>query len=355
MSFKRVITIGSAIVAVSAILGGCSHSGSASSHNTKHQDKSVALVTNASGVDDKSFNQAAWAGAKAVGAKYGLKRGKGGYDYFASSSDGDYLPNMNQAANAGYKTIFGIGFQFNQAISKAAKAHPKNNFVIVDNVVKGQKNVASVSFRSNEAAYQAGVVAARTTKTGKLGFIGAVKSDIIDLFQAGFSQGAKAEAKKLHKQITIKNQLVGSFTAPDKGKSIAQAMYASGVDVIDTAAGSTGNGVFIAAKAINQTKPAAKKVWVIGVDSDQQAQGAYKDSTGKSANFCLTSIMTGVDAAVKDIVSRKAFPGGQLLSYGLKEKGVYLTRGFISSSAWQQAQIAGKGIISGQIKVSQHP
>ncbi|WP_281828827.1 BMP family lipoprotein [Lactobacillus amylolyticus] len=353
MKVKNIVKSGLIVALSGLLLAGCGHKQSATT--TKHKDKSIALVVNGSGVDDKSFNQSAWEGTKAVAKKYGLTRGKGGYDYFSSQSDGDYLPNMNQAATAGYKNIFGVGFQFNQAIEESAKAHPKSNYVIVDNVVKGYKNVASVNFRSNEAAYLAGVIAAKTTKTHKVGFVGAMKSDIIDLFQAGFNQGVKDEAKVLGKKITVQNTYVGSFTAPDKAKSIAQAMYAGGVDVISTAAGDSGNGVFIAAKSINQTKPASQKVWVMGVDSDQQSQGAYKDSEGKKSNFCLTSIMTGVDSAVKNIVERKSFPGGKTLSYGLKEHGVYLTRGFISTKNWNYSQKVAKKIEKGKIKVAIHP
>ena len=44
------------------------------------------------------------------------------------------------------------------------------NYVLIDDVIKDQKNVASVTFADNEAAYLAGVAAAKTTKTKQVGF-----------------------------------------------------------------------------------------------------------------------------------------------------------------------------------------
>ena len=74
-----------------------------------------------------------------------------------------------------------------------------------------------------------------------------------------------------------------------KGTTIASTMYASGVDVIYQAAGGTGTGVFTAAKDVNEKLDADsdKKVWVIGVDRDQTAEGNYTSSDKKKSNFCL--------------------------------------------------------------------
>ncbi len=69
------------------------------------------------------------------------------------------------------------------------------------------------------------------------------------------------------------NQYAGDFSAPDKGRSIAQGMYAQNADIIFHASGGTGNGVFQEAKSLNESGD--KKVWVIGVDRDQSDEGEY--------------------------------------------------------------------------------
>jgi len=239
-----------AIVATAGLsalmLGACGHRGG-NTNNPKKDKLSVALITGGFGVSDNSFGQMSWQGIKKYANEYGLKKGLGGYNYFQGSSASDYETEMEQAAQANYNTIIAAGFEFAPAIQKAAQKYPKKKFVLIDAQAKG-KNVASVMFKSQEASFLAGVAAAKTSKTGKLGWIGGVKSEILDEFQAGFNQGAKWEAKKLHKKVTIDNEYVGSFTDVSKEKSIAKAMYAKGVDVISQASGGASMGLFSEAK-----------------------------------------------------------------------------------------------------------
>ena len=335
--FKKILSVGAIVFAAGLALTACSgkKQGASTNKDTKH---GIALITDQNGVDDHSFNQAAWAGFKAYGKEHGLKQGKGGYQYFQSSGPSDFVPNFDQASKAGYQTIFGVGFELQQAVSQAAKKNPKKNFVIVDSVVNGQKNVASVTFKSNEASYLGGLAAAYTTKTNKVGFIGGAKSAIIDLFEAGFRQGVADGAKALHKKITVQTQYIGNFTATDKAKSIAQSMYANKADIIYQAAGNAGNGVFQEAKDYNQTLPADKKVWVIGVDVDQSGLGNYTAKNGKKANFTLTSVLKGLNVATKSIANdayNNKFPG--------------------SDKAWQAVQKARTQIIDGKINVATKP
>ncbi|RVU71173.1 MULTISPECIES: BMP family protein [Lactobacillus] len=355
--FKKILSFGAVVVTATLALTACSgkKQGASNNKDTKH---GIALITDQNGVDDHSFYQAAWAGFKAYGKEHGLKQGKGGYQYFQSSGPSDFVPNFDQASNAGYQTIFGVGFQLQQAVSKAAKKNPKKNFVIIDSVITGQKNVASVTFKSNEASYLGGLAAAYTTKTNKVGFIGGAKSEIIDLFEAGFKQGVADGAKALHKKISVETQYIGNFTATDKAKSIAQSMYANKADIIYQAAGNAGNGVFQEAKDFNQTRPANKKVWVIGVDVDQASLGNYTAKGGQKANFTLTSVLKGLNVATESIANdayHNKFPGGKHLVYGLKDNGVSITKGQLSAKAWQAVQAARKQIVAGKIQVATKP
>lgn len=339
------------------MLGACGHRGN-NVNDAKKAKMSVALITNGSGVDDASFNQMAWNGLKKFGKENGLKKGLGGYNYFVAAQPSDYEPEMEQATQAGFKTVMAAGFEYDQAIEKAAKKNPDKNFVIIDSVAKG-KNVASVMFKSQEASFLAGVAAAKTSKTGKLGWIGGCKSAILSEFEAGFVQGAKWEAKKLNKKITVDRVYIGSFTDTAKEKSVAHAMYAKGIDVISQASGGASKGLFVEANDINSQKTSAQlkksKVWALGVDSDQHTLGNFKTKDGKKDNSCLTSIMTRVDT-VAYLLAKKAaqdkFPGGKYLTYGLRENAVSLNKDQISSDAWQDVQDAKKQIVNGKIKVA---
>lgn len=358
MKNVKKIAIATVAGASALMLGACGHKGGNNANNNKNEKLSVALITGGYGVSDNSFGQAAWNGLKKYGKEYNLSKGAGGYNYFQAASASDYQTEMEQAANAKYNTIIAAGFQFAEAIQKTAQKYPKNKFVIIDSQAKG-KNVASVMFKSQEASFLAGVAAAKTSKTGKLGWIGAAKSEILSEFEAGFVQGAKWEAKKLHKKVSVDTAYTGSFTDVAKEKSIAKAMYAKGIDVISQASGGASQGLFTEANDINSQKTSAElkksKVYALGVDSDQSALGKFKTKDGKKDNSVLTSIMTRVDNVAYMLSKRSAegkFPGGQYLKYGLKENAVSLTRGQIDSSTWKDAQEAKKQILNGKIKVA---
>lgn len=342
------------VLSLSACAG--KKSGTSNSGSSKTTKNTVALITDTGGVDDRSFNQSAWEGLQKWGKEHDLKRGNSGFQYFQSDNESSYIPNIDQAMQAGFKTIFGIGYKLKDAIKQSAKKDPKTNFVIIDDSIDGIKNVVSATFKDNESSYLAGVAAAYTTKTNTVGFIGGVKGDVIDRFDAGYTEGVKAGAKELGKSIKIINQYAGDFSAPDKGKSIAQGMYQQGADIIFHASGATGNGVFQEAKSINQA--GTKQVWVIGVDRDQTTEGKYKTKDGKSANFTLTSTLKGVGAVTEDLANlamKDKFPGGKHMIYGLKDDGVGLTKGQLSSKAQKAVDAAKQDIIDGKVKVSEHP
>lgn len=98
--FKKILSFGAILASVGIALSACSgkKQDTGGSKISKH---SIALITDSNGVDDHSFNQAAWEGFKAYGKEHDLKQGKGGYQYFQSSGAADYTPNFNQAASAG--------------------------------------------------------------------------------------------------------------------------------------------------------------------------------------------------------------------------------------------------------------
>ncbi|MFS9438230.1 BMP family lipoprotein [Streptococcus sobrinus] len=341
---KKLIGLGLAVVAILS-LGACSRSSQSSSSKVK-----AAIVTDTGGVDDKSFNQSAWEGMKAWGKENKLKE-KTDYTYFQSKSESDYATNLDAAQNKGFNLVFGIGYNLHDAISDAAKANTKTNYVLIDSEVIGQKNVASVLFADNEGAYLAGIAAAMQTKTNHVGFVGGVKSDTITRFETGF----KAGVASVNKDIKVDVQYVGSYNDATNGKGIADSMYSSGADVIYHAAGASGTGVFTAAKDIDQKLSADSKdkVWVIGVDRDQTDEGNYK-ATDKESNFVLTSTIKEVGTVVKDIANDqldgKKFQA-KTTTYGLKDKGVDIVTNNLPEKTKKAVESAKKDIIDGKTTV----
>ena len=94
-----------------------------------------------------------------------------------------------------------------------AKDNSSINYVIIDDVIEGQKNVASAVFADNEAAYLAGVAAAKTTKTKQVGFIDGIEGAVITRFEKGFEAGVKS----VDPSIKIQVDYAGSFGDAAKG------------------------------------------------------------------------------------------------------------------------------------------
>src|SRR6185369_7149699 len=99
-------------------------------------------------------------------------------------------------------------------------------------------------FREHEGSYLVGMIAARASKTGTLGFLGGMDIGLIHRFAKGYEEGARA----VNPDIKIVRNYVGvtdaAWNNPGKGKEIALSQIGKGADVIFTAAGNSGLGAF---------------------------------------------------------------------------------------------------------------
>ena len=340
-----------ALLASGTLLAACG------SNDSKEESKggdnkdtfSVAMVTDTGGIDDRSFNQSTWEGIQAYGKEAGLKKGDGGYDYLQSASDSDFTTNINNLVRRNFDLVFAVGFKLEDSVKEVAAQQKDAKIAIIDSVVPDLDNVASIMFKANEASYLAGVAAALESKTGKIGFLGGMEGNIIGGFEAGFVAGAKAADPK----VKVDVQYAGSFGDAAKGQTIAKRMYDSGADIVFHAAGGTGQGLFT--EAIAQKK-SGNDVWAIGVDRDQYDEGKVDDKT----NIVMTSVLKRVDVAAQDMIKRSAagdFPGGETVTYGLKDDGVGLadSHGAISEKTQKEIDKAQKDIVDGKIEVPEQP
>ncbi|MDI2589204.1 BMP family protein [Psychrobacillus sp. NEAU-3TGS] len=353
---KRKFGLGlSLVLAAGTILGACGAKDEETKTSTgsegtdtgtsETKDFSIAMVTDVGGVDDKSFNQLAWEGIEAFGKENGLEKGDGGYDYLQSSSDADYITNLNSLVRRDFDVVYGIGFLMEEPIGNIADQQPDAQLAIIDAIVD-KPNVASVMFKEQEGSFLAGVAAALMSESKQIGFVGGMEIPVIERFEAGFVEGVKA----VDPSIKVDVQYTGKFDDAALGKTTANRMYSSGIDIIFHAAGGTGNGVFAEAKE-RKTKDPNANVWVIGVDSDQYEEGAVGDK-----NITLTSMQKRVDVAVQTIAKEAMdgnFPGGKTVTYGLAEKGVQLadSRGAIPQDILDQIEEYSKKIVDGEITV----
>jgi basic membrane protein A and related proteins len=301
-------------LALSVVLAGCggkkqepAPSGTAPTPAPAAEAKKwkVGMATDLGGLNDESFNQAANEGLKKL-EKEGVS-----VRPIESKKEADYEPNFRSLMEQKYDLIWGIGFLMHDALDKVAKENPTQKFAIIDEEVK-QPNVASVKFREEEGSFLMGIIAAKTTKTKKVGFVGGMDIDVIHHFDYGF----KAGVKTIDPTVQVITVYTGSFTDAAKGKDTALSMISQGADVIFHASGNTGTGAIEAA--------ASKKVFAIGVDKDQNSL---------AKEYVISSMMKRVDNAVynvsKAMIDGK-FAGGTVQSLGLKEDGV----GYAPSTLW---------------------
>ena len=312
--------------------------------------KKVGLLFDLAGRGDQSFNDSA-----ACGLDRAAKDLKIAPSESVQAKEGDRAERAKALASKN-EMVAAVGFLWATPIEEAAKASPNVKFAIVDAVV-AQPNVYSITFAEEQGSYLVGAAAALQTKSKKIGFIGGVENDLIKKFAAGYVAGAKAANSAVTvdvKYITPDGDFSG-FTAPDKAKVIADKMYSDGVDIIYAAAGSSGAGMFEAAKAYTDKNGASKKVWGIGVDSDQY------NTVGKDLQpFVLTSMLKRVDVAVYDSIksfTSGSFAGGKAEAFDLKREGVgySTTGGFLTADTIKKLDGYKADIIAGKITVPTKP
>lgn len=296
----------------------------------------VGIVFDIGGKDDRSFNAAANVGA--------LKAAKDFPIVFRDVEPGDPTsiePAQRAFAQYGYNLIIGVGFAQGPILVEVAKDYPRLHFVLIDSVADSP-NVASLIFKEHEGSFLVGMIAAYTSKTGKLGFVGGMDIPLIHRFQTGYIEGAKY----VNPNIVVLSNYVGitdaAWNNPGKGRELANSQYEQGADVIFQAAGNSGLGVFDAAESY--------KKFAIGVDSNQN---------WVKPGFILTSMIKRIDTAVYEVIKDETeghFQGGVHV-YGLENKGVdyaldEYNKALIPQDVIEKVEKAKQDIIAGKIKVT---
>src|SRR6476620_6736805 len=156
------------------------------SYSTDDKSKiHVGIVFDIGGKDDRSFNAAAFAGVKCAETGNwpdGTPCGKPALNIvlrdIEPGNPTSIEPAMRAFAERGYDLIIGVGFAQAPIMQSVARDYPNIRFAIVDGVIfeddgKTQKsNVASLVFKEHEGSYLVGMLAAKTSKTGTIGFLG---------------------------------------------------------------------------------------------------------------------------------------------------------------------------------------
>jgi len=312
----------------------------------------VRLLTDSSGVDDKSFNAAAWRGIlEFYGDTAANPKQKGkAYDWVTTQDQSMYVPNLRMVTDQGYDLIIVNGFTWDESLTIVSKDNPSQKYLIVDVGWVEAGNVMQAVYAEHEGSYLVGVAAAlKALEDGvpspRFGFIGGMPSSVITKFEVGYVQGILS----IIPDAEIVDYYVDSWDEPALAKSQSILWYDSGVYAIFSAAGNSGNGTIAQAK---EYRILGKNVWAIGVDSDQYEDGLYnaKDSA------VLTSMLKRVENSVifaLNAVKNKTFKPSVIV-FDLKAEGVGYSalNPALSKNITDRLELIKAQIANGNIKVA---
>lgn len=254
---------------------------------------SIAVVLDEIGENDRSFNQYTLKGVRDAARTLGFR-----LSYTVSRSSADYERDIEAFAAGGADLIITAGLLLADATAAVAQRHPATRFAIVDTVYDPARyqgdlrNVTSLMFAEDEAAYPAGVLAGCLSRTGTVATVAGMELPPVIRYVTGFQNGARS----VNPAIRTLNVYIPSFNDQAAGRQAGQDFLGQGADVIFGVGGNTGNGALLAAHEAGRM--------AIGVDVDQYF--TYPEV----APSLITSAAKNVDAAAAAAV--EAFAAGEL-------------------------------------------
>jgi Uncharacterized ABC-type transport system, periplasmic component/surface lipoprotein len=341
----------------------------------KQQDLGVALITSAAGANDKGYNESAIKGLELAKKQFGVN-----YKVVESS---DIPGSLTQLADAGYKVIFSLEYNFDALIKgvggkKAiAEQYPNTTFVVFNdspnldqNGKVINKNVVSVLFDVHEASFMAGVLSVLVNENAKtlfnaqdysftsgdagrkIGFLGGTKSNGITVFSYGFAEGINYEAKKLNVKYTYFSDYNAGFTDSAAGATKANTYYQNGANIVFGVAGAVGDGIDSKAKEI-------KKLSIeVDANKDDNQPGYILTSVLKNTKVPVLAIIKNLKNNTLNQVN------GKVISYNLASGATGITDLSVIESKvtpqgkakWNEIKgelnAVAKKIASGAIKVT---
>jgi basic membrane protein A len=308
-------------------------------------------ITDTGGIDDKSFNQTAWAGMERAAEELGVE-----VQFLESQQQTDYARNIDAMIEDECDLIITVGFLLGEDTATAAAANPDSNFAIVDFAYDPPiDNVLGLVYSTDQAAFLAGYVAAAATETGIVGTFGGINIPTVTIFMDGFALGVQyynetndADVQVLGWDVEAHDGLfTGNFESTDDGRAFGESLMDEGADIIMPVAGPVGLGT---AAAVQERGDA----WLIGVDTD------WTQSAPDFADIILTSVLKRMDNSVFNVIElamNGEFVGGVFVS-DLENEGVGIAEvaeGAVSDEVLEVLPELMQAIIDGEIETSPPP
>lgn len=200
--------------------------------------------------------------------------------------------------------------------------------------------LTSIITSSQEGAYLAGILAAKSTKTGKVGVV--ISASDTNWFEmtGGYAAGVHSIDPKM--PISFAEISAEGYDDAAGGKRVVTSMIAEGADVIF----GMGDGASFGYLQAIETANVGHKVWYIGDIGDMTPI----DKKG----VLLSSVLWNFNEAFKTFVEQieEGTFGEKAYDLNLKNGGISLLKTeHIPSSVWGEIETAKKEILAGEIEV----
>ena len=302
-SYKVVVAIAAASLLTSVAVAPANAAG------TKQK---VCVALDTGGINDKSFNELSYAGAKSAKAK--------GY-----ASSVEYLPagksydeNVKKFVDKKCTVIVGVGYALGDAVTASAKANPGIKYIMVD-FGSGGANVKGLTYQTDENSFLAGYMAAGYSKTGVVATYGGAPYPTVTIFMDGFARGVKYYNDVKGKSVKVlgwdvakqTGTFVGNFSDQVKAKELSVAFEAQKADVIFPVGGSLVVGTV-------ENSLVSNKSVALWVDADGHLAAPKYDSV------VMLSVLKGLQGSV-ELAIKSVYDGtfnNSVYVGTLKNKGV---------------------------------
>jgi len=232
-STKRLSLTATAIVAAALSFGLC-----AGARPVLADPMKAAMLLPGS-INDQSWNAAGYAGL--------LKTKADGFDiaYTENVADADQAEALSDYARRGFQVVMAHGGQFEAAAKQVAPQFPKTWFVIGSGSGFQKPNVMSMDYAEEQFGCLLGVLAARMSKTGKIGGVYGLEGLATIVAQAG---GFRLCAMKTRPGIQVTFIYVKDMEDSAAAKEAALSLIAAGADVITGKLNAAQSGIVQAGK-----------------------------------------------------------------------------------------------------------
>ena len=310
-------------------------------------DEKLNVILVCSQLGDKSFNDSADAGLKAL-----KDEGLINYKALEFGNDNSKVNITLEEVAPEYDVVIcnNLGYGMATAwLRENAETYADTMFLIYDeptDLVENMPNVQMIGYKANESDFLAGALAALISETGVIGFVGGMESPVIHDFLVGYVEGARY----VNPDIKVNVAYIGSYTDAAKGKDLGKTAIDAGADVLHQVAGSAGNGYLEAAMEAGK--------WGIGVDSDQYE--VFKTEKPDLANSIVTSSLKNVGLSLQ-VLLREMIDGtyewSQIRWFGIPEDcaGIAENENYMAKVSEEDRATLNdikEKVASGEIKVS---